>query len=252
MVTTWKTKVNTVNIIDYEIKTPQLAKVIISFTGNPSAEEMKAALAKKLEYAAVPVSSSFKQIKEGVAIGFVRANKAIRSVSKKDVEARYRVMSSNILMDNEDRTLWDVKEGASGKYLARHGQEDLTALVQASVQRRPDLPALRHITIAKAAPSEMVAFVDAEGDMDYGFAIGTNDEKVKVLSFNRRIPVSIEYDRVVSIQPVAVPKELKAEVLAAMTAAEKKEAIEYYQKLYGYSPEYVRMITQQINEGTVM
>lgn len=242
----------TVNIIDYEIKNPKLAKVVISFTGDPTADEMKVALAKKLEYAATPVSASFKTIKPGVAVGFVRANKAVRSVTKRDIEAGYRVMSSNILMDNEDKTLWDVKEGASGKYLARHGQEDLTALVQASVQRRADLPSLRHITIAKAAPSEMVAFVDAEGDMDYGFALGSSDDKVKVLSFNRRIPMNIDYGHVVSMHPMSVPRDLKAEVMAALTSEQKKSAIDYYQKLYGYNPEYVRMITQEINEGTVL
>ena len=242
----------TVALIDYEIKNPRLAKVIISFTGDPSAEWMKAELSKKLDYLATPIAASFKKIQTGVAVGFVRANKAVRYVAQDEIKAGYRVMSSNILMDNNDKSLWDVKEGQGGKYLARHGKEDLTALVASAVYRRTDKPALRQLTIAKASASEFVAFVDQEGDMDYGFAVGTSDEKVKVVSFNRRIPVTVGYDQVVSIQPITVAREIAKEVQAAMTPAEKKDAISYYQKLYGYSPEYVREITDQINQGTVL
>jgi len=241
----------TVSIVDYKIKSPTLAKVIISYTGDVDAAFIAESLGKQMDYQAVPVESSFKKIKEGVAVGFIRANKEIRSVSKNEVSAKYRVMSSNILMDKTDNSLWDIKEGAAGKYLARHDKEDLTALVEASTQRRSDMPGLRHVTIAKAATSEMVAFVDSDGDIDHGFAVATSDEAVKIVSFARRIPVTIDYDSVVSIHPVAIKSALQKEVLAALTADEKKNAIAYYQKLYGYSPEYVRSITQQINEGTV-
>lgn len=241
----------TVNITDFSIKSPTLAKVIISYTGEIDADFLKAELSKKMDYLATPIKSSFKRIREGMAVGFVRANKAVRAVSTNEIQAKYRVMSSNILMDNSDKSLWEVKEGASGKYLARHGQEDLTALVASSVQRRPDAPRLSQITIAKAAPSEMVAFVDDQGDVDHGFAIATTDDKVKVLSFSRRIPVTVDYDSVVSIYPVAVPRELHQQVTASLTADQKKQAKDYYQRLYGYSPEFVQLIMEEIDRGTV-
>ena len=240
----------TVNITDFKIKSPTLAKVVISYTGDVSADYIHETLAKRMDYQATPVKASFKRIRPGVAVGFIRANRAVRSVTKNEISAGYRVMSSNSLMDNEDKSLWEVKDGAAGKYLARHGQEDLTALVQASVQRRTDVPSLRHITIAKASKSELVAFVDDEGDMDYGFAVATNDEAVKVLSFVRRIPVTASYDQVVSISPVAIPKNIADVVTASLTPEEKKQSIDYYKRLYGYSPEYVRLVIDQINQGT--
>lgn len=241
----------TVNITDFSIKSPTLAKVIISYTGDIDADFIKSELAKKMDYLAVPVKASFKRIRDGVAVGFVRANKAVRAVSKDEVQAKYRVMSNNILMDNTDRTLWEVKDGANGKYLARHGQEDLTALVTAAVHRRPDAPRLDQLTIARAAPSELVAFVDDQGDVDHGFALATNDEKVRVLSFARRIPVTVDYGAVVSIYPVAVPRQLHNQVVASLTADQKKQAKDYYQRLYGYSPEYVQMLMDEIDQGTV-
>jgi hypothetical protein len=241
----------TLSITDYVIQSPAIAKIIISFTGEIDQDYIEASIASKTSYAASVVANSFKTIRPGVAVGFIRANKAVRAVSRKEISANYKVMSSNILMDNEDKTLWDVKEGAGGKYLARHGADDLTALVESAVTRRSDVPGVRHITIAKASPKELVAFVDAEGDMDYGFAIGSSEEAVKVVSFNRRIPVVASYDSVVSIQPVALPKETVAEVIASLTAKEKQNAVDYYTRLYGFAPEYLRQIIDSINKGTV-
>ena len=87
--------------------------------------------------------------------------------------------------------------------------------------------------------------------MDHGFAVATNDDKVKVVSFTRRIPVTVDYASVVSISPVTLPAALQKEITASLTSEEKASAIAYYTRLYGYAPEYVREITRQINEGTV-
>ncbi len=244
---------NTINIVDYRIKSNTLAKVIVAYTGNVDAEYISSELGKKLGHLATVVKSSFKQVREGVAVGFIRANKAVRVLegSPEQVSAKYRVMSSNILMDNTDKTLWDMKIGASGKYLTRRGTEDLAELVSASVQRRPGVPRVDQICIAKAATKELVAFVDDQGDVDHGFAIATSDNQVKVLSFSRRIPVTVDYDTVVSIHPVSVPKNIHAQVTASLTADQKKQSRDYYTRLYSYNPEYLRMVIDQINATTV-
>jgi hypothetical protein len=240
----------TANIIDYKIKSDSLAKVVISFTGDVDSAYLREKISASLDYKAVPVMSSFKRVSPGVAVGFVRANREVRTPTKNEITAKYRVMSSNILMDNADKSLWEVQEGATGKFLARRGQEDLASLISASVHRRSDLPQLRHITIAKAAKSEVVAFVDKDGDVDHGFAIATNDEAVRVLSFARRVPVNVEYDNVVSISPVTIPAELHKVVAGSLTPAEKKDEKAYYERLYGFDPAYVREIAEQIDQGT--
>lgn len=240
----------TANIIDYSPKSETLAKVVISFTGDVDRAFLREKISASLDYKAVPVMASFKRVAPGVAVGFVRANREVRTPSKSEINAKYRVMSSNILMDNSDKSLWEVQEGATGKFLARRGQEDLASLIQSSVHRRADLPQLRHITIAKAAKSEVVAFVDKDGDVDHGFALATNDEAVRVLSFARRVPVTVDYDNVVSISPVAIPADLHKVVSSSLTPAEKKDEKAYYERLYGFDPAYVREIAEQIDAGT--
>lgn len=242
----------TVNITDYQIQSPTVAKVIISCTGDPSTQFIREELSRKLNGLAVPVASSFKKLCAGVAVGFIRANKPVRSLSDKEITAGYRNMGSNVLMDKEDNSLWDVKSGATGRYLTRHDQEDLTALMQTAAQRRVDIPRLSQVTIAAAKKNELIAFVDGEGDMDYGVALKTADNAVQVLSFNRRIPQNVNYDRVVAIQPIVVPREIHTQVMAALTPDEKKQANAYWQKLYYWAPDYLRQLQQFVNEGTFL
>lgn len=240
---------NTVSIIDYRMKSATLAKIIVSYTGDVDRQFMFDSLVKQFDGLAAPVKASFKKIQDGVAVGFLRANREVRAVSDKELKA-YRVMSSNMIMDDTDKSLWEVKSGAAGKFLARHGQEDLSALVASTRMSRTDLPRLRDITIARAAAAELVSFVDDAGDLDHGFAFATNDEKVRVVSFARKQALTVEYDSVVSIQPMPVPTHLRAQVLASMTSEEKKEANAYWTRLYSYGPEFLRETIKQVNEGT--
>ena len=242
----------TANITDYRILNDKLAKVIVSYTGDFSAQEMRETIAAKLGNLAVPVAASFKRVRAGLAVGFVRANREVRVPTAREIQSSYRVMSSNILMDESDKSLWEVKSTTGGKYLTRRDQEDLSQLVESAVHRRSDLPGLRHLAIARAARSEVVAFVDAEGDVDHGFALAGSNDQVKVLSFSRRIPVTVDYDAVVSISPVTIPAHVNKVIAGSMTPAEKKDEKEYFSRLFSFAPEYVREIQRQIDEGTEM
>jgi hypothetical protein len=242
---------NTVAITDYRIKSPTLAKVILSYTGKFGREFLHEEVSRIFDGQAALVKASVKKIQEGVAVGFVKANRAVRVVSPKELKA-YVMMGSNMLMDDKDKSLWEVKQGTGGnKFLAKHGQEDLTALVQASRFSRPDVPKLSHLTIARAGRNELVSFVDDEGDVDHGFTLATSDSQVKVLSFQRRAPLTVDYDSVVGIQPIQVDAGLHAAVMATLSPEEKKQANAYWTRLYSYDPEYMRETIKQVNEGTM-
>jgi hypothetical protein len=241
---------NTVAITDYEIKTPKLAKVIISYTGKFNKESIRAALLTQLDNRAAPVEDSFREVRAGVAVGFLRANKEVRVVDPKELRASYRVMgSSNIMMSEVDNSLWEVKTGKGGTYLARHGNEDLSELVNANVNRRLDVPALRHLSLAKAASGEFVAFVGASGDMDYGFAVASNDSKVRVVSHASQMPVTVGYDMVASINHAPIPKSFADKMrTAGISRADKAQAVEYWKQLYSYNPAYLKDVIDQVNE----
>src|ERR1700748_609435 len=130
-------------ITDYAIdeQTPTLAKVMISYTGKFNKESIRAAIRQQLDNRATPVEDSFREVKAGVSVGFLRANKELRVVEAHELRANYRAMgSSNIMMSEVDNSLWEVKQGKGGTFLARHGNEDRSELVNANGHRRRDGP----------------------------------------------------------------------------------------------------------------
>lgn len=247
----------TVAITDFKMQTPSIAKVIISFTGKQTKDTIREALLAKLDRQAAPIENSFRVVKEtntgGVAVGFLRANREVRVVdNEKQLRASYRALGSNIMMDQADKSLWEVKDGAGGKYLARHGNEDLSELVQASVHRRADIPGISKLAMAKAARHELVAFVSPSGDMDYGFAIGTRDDAVRVVSATTQAAMAVDYNMVTFMAPVPVPRAVHKRITeAGLSREDKNQQIEYYRKLFGYAPDYLADVIEMVNEDTM-
>lgn len=247
---------STVSITDFKIVAKKLAKVIVAFTSKPTREEVVEALTAKMQYLAAPVENSFRIIKDNVAVGFVRASTEVRAIEDKEqLRANYKVMASNILMDNADKTLWEVKEGASGKFLARHGHEDLSELVGAAINHRQDVPKIRQLAQASVAPREFVAFASASGDMDYGFCIKahTKEGVVCVVSATTGQAVNIPADVVASVIPVGgvkIPLSAHQRITAAgidrNAVGQEKD---YYTRLYSYAPDYLAEVIRQV-EGT--
>lgn len=248
-------KTKTVTISDYEIISPTLAKVVVSYTGQLSKNEIKAAILEKFDNKVAPVENSFQKVtshaRGGSAVGFVKANREVRLATEKELRASYRVMSSNILMDATDRSLWEIKQGSSGKFLARHGNEDLSELVQATVERNANVPSIRHIAMAQAVKGELASFVSRTGEMDYGFVLQASAEKVKILSKTTGMPEVVKMEAVTNLSRVGIPKSFHQQMVKACISREDKDqAQEYWKKLYSYSPAYMDDLVQQVEDTT--
>lgn len=248
----------TVAITDYKMISAGLARVILSTSGDPTKEQVSAHLSKQLQNLAAPVENSFRNVKAGVTIGYIRANRPVRAIDNpQELRASYKTMATNILMDKQDNTLWEVKQGAGGTFLARHGNEDLSELVEASLNPRQGVPRLHHITQASVAKREFVAFASAAGEMDYGFCVASNKEKglVKVVSFAQRKAVVVQTEAIASVIPtgehgVRIPKAAHDRIVkAGITRSDAEQEIAYYTRLYSYDPAYLEEVIEQV-EGT--
>lgn len=244
----------TLSITDSKMIRPNLAKVVVAWTGKFTKDQMFAKLTEQLQYLAQPVENSFRTIRDGAAVGFVRASKEVRIVeSTKQLRAGYRVLSSNILMDNNDRTLWEVKDGAGGKFLARHGNEDLSELVESSTYHgRQDVPKVRHLAIAGAARNELVAFCTPQGDMDYGFVVRTSQDKCQVVARSTNTTAIVPNEQISSIHQVSIKASTHKEILAKMTSADRANAAEYWRTLFSYSPSYADQLVDYVNNDAVV
>lgn len=244
----------TVTLTDYDLMSPTVAKVVISYTGKFNKEQLRAAVAEKFDNRAAVVEDSFREIQAGAAVGFLRANLETRVVDEKELRANYRALgSSNIMTSEADDSLWEVRKGQSGMYLARHGHEDLSELVSASIaHNRQDVPKLHRLSIEAAVAGEFVAFVGESGDMDYGFAIAANTEKVQVVSAREGKAVTMDYDVVATIKRAPIPKSFADKMrTAGISREDKKQAIEYWKQLYSYNPAYLKDVISQVNEESI-
>lgn len=243
---------NTISITDYQMVNKRLARVVVAFTGNMQKEEVRDRIAERFDNLATVVPNSFQLVKANVAVGFLRANKEVRVVTEKEVRASYRTLASNIMMDNRDRSLWEVKEGDGGKYLARHGHEDLSELVSAKVHHRQDIPKVHHIATAAAVAGEFATFVSKTGEVEHGFVLQANATHAKVLPISTRVPEVVANVQITQLSRVPVRKSVHAQIVKAgiISAEEKAKSKEYYEKLYGYDADYLAQVINEIETTT--
>jgi hypothetical protein len=253
----------TASITDYKVLTAKLARVVVAFSGRQTRADLIESLAKQLKYNAAPVEGSFRPLTANSMVGYVRTNTELRPTTEQELRASYKVVASsasgNILMSNDDSTLWEVRTGASGMFLARKGQEDLGALVESAVNRRHGVPRLSQVVSAGVAqPREFVAFASESGDMDYGFCVQASKDgtKLKVVSSTSGRAEVIKSEQVASVLPakaMSIPREAHNRVVASgINRDDVNQQVEYYSRLYGYAPEYLNDVIRQVEETAAM
>ncbi|MNX93460.1 hypothetical protein D3C86_1256430 [compost metagenome] len=252
----------TITVTDHKLVSPTLARVIVAFTGDMNGEAKAAMLTEQLKYLGAPVENSFRSLGRDTAVGFVRANREIREfddtrdpkTGQITARAQYKVMSNNVLMDNKDRSLWQVKDGPGGKYLARHGNENLAELIEATTNySRTDVPKLSRISDPKAARGEFAAFCGLDGNMDYGFVTRVSASKTEVVSMASHRAVVIPNQLIASLTPVGIDKDIHKQVMARVqTRDEKSKQIEYWKTLYAFDKPYADAYVTYVNNMATM
>lgn len=254
-------RVSTVAITDYRMVSPILAKVVIAWTGAPTGADIRKTVTAGLKNRANLVESSFRQIGPDSAVGFVRHQPAVEPFDEKVIRAHYKVMGSskNIMMDTRDRTLWQIKDGPGGKFLACTGQEQLAELIEAQVSHeRNNVPSIRRLTMASAQPGEFAAWVGANGDMDYGYVTRSDDKRFEAFSVTARACTTQKMDVAVSFHQVPVMAKHHKAVTAALGREYGADATAYYREMLklwdetgvddgGASKSYTDKIVDQIN-----
>lgn len=254
-----------VSITDHKMLTPTLAKVIISWTGNPHGDDVADEIAASLDFMGYPVESSFRQLTDTSAVGFIRYQPSVQPWDDQEVRAAFKVMGShgNIMMDTRDRTLWEIKDGPGGKFLARHGNENLAELLEASLNRQAmGVPKLHRVVMARAVPGEFASFVTPGGDTDHGFVTHVRPDQCKVVSASTGQQVVVDYEQVVSLAQVPVSQEHHVQVVAAVKGHEDGkgdgDSVAYWRELYklwegtgvndgGLTRTYIDDIVHQVN-----
>lgn len=243
----------TLNVNDYEMVTPTLARVMITYTGEvpQSQEEVRAGIARLFEGQASPVAESFRKVTAGVIAGFVKTAREVREFDQAVVTAgKMKEMAANLLMDKTDESLWEKKSGASGEYLVRQGNDDLSGLVHLATNRQMGQPTFAHLASMPAETKEFAAFVSKTSEeVEHAYVIASNEGKMTVLPFGSEDAVEIETAQLVEVLHLeAADVKGAGSEMAAEVAADKQAFIEYVRKWFSYAPDYVQKWIDMINQ----
>ena len=184
------------NVVGSQMINDNLARVLVSTTPSRDTrltlDAITAAFGNKAR--AVPESFRFVEGPSSLAkhyyLGYVTANSEVRDFEEDDVveeseledmeedeavEARYVEVASNVVMDSEDQSIWDVKEVAGRKVLCRQSSEDLSTLTALASVRDVQAPRMTTFATTFSRPGEFAAYVDRNGIVKYGIILATSD-----------------------------------------------------------------------------
>lgn len=252
--------INPVNVSEFQMVSSRVAKVILNCAadiGTDLGSLITDAVHDKFQGRASVIANSFSWLRTGSSMfGYIASTRVTREADPEYVRSNYRVLASNIYMDKNDQTLWEMKKGVGGSYLARQDHDDLSSLIEsARVSPRGSTPRMSSVITASAAPKEFVAFVHDSGysmpAVEYGFCLTSKGLPLRVLSFTTKSVVEVQESSVVSTHEIT-SSELQSAMLTSkkITAADTSTLSmeDYYRRAYGYAPEYVEMIIKQIQE----
>lgn len=244
-------------ITEYTQVSDNVARVIATFVGNMERAEASNRLGAVLKGKARPISASFRWLTEDrrVAIGYVSSVRPVRAFKEDD--PAMKKITANLFMDAADESLWELKPGQGGKYLARQGQDNLAELLEASrVSPRGSTPKMRSILTSSARVSQFLAYVDVTSAMmDYGFVTDKTDDSYTVVSSTTNTAASVQSDAVVGIYTIDIPEDKKRAVASKIEAdggMSKADQISYWTRLYSYAPEYLAKVITQVEQMSAL
>lgn len=234
----------TANIHDSEMINDKLAKVVCTFNTVATRSEMYLAVAHLFKGLAAPIEGSFRTVQTAgltAMVGFVAANVEVKPYEKAEV-AKMKVMASNLLMDKDDESLWQVNSSGNEKYLVRQGHEDLSELVVLAKVRQHNVPRLDNLVTTSIQKSEYVSYVHPElCEVKFGYVLASDDDKLEVLPRDEDDSEEISTEMVIEsafLKGSDTQVAVEAGANPPANASDKASMKSYYKEMFSYAPEY--------------
>lgn len=252
----------------YQLLAPTLARVLVTVTGHPkTVDDLRSAVRAAFQPEASPILSSFRLLEEvsqrtKVAVGFITPNRETKPYVKAN---HLKQLASNVLMDTNDESIWDLKRVGDQMFMCRQTTEDLSELLALARVRDvsiDDKVELSNLVGSIASEGEYVTYATVEGDMGYGYCLASSEDHVLVSNRNTGRIDKVDIEQVVTVSHMG--GEDKHLFAALAKAGQKKPKVEaesgdigisgdwsnlhnYYKAVYGYDPEYFAKFEEIIN-----
>ncbi len=247
---------------DVQELTPELAKVLVSFNTNEgSQEENFYAIASVFDGLAAPIEGTFRRLSNVnhayAAVGFITRNTETRSVTTANLQ-KYRVMAGNLLIDEDDQSLWELKGDKNSRYLARQSDESLAELVQHAGLSAKSLSGgvnLANLVQDISSKGEFVTYVSPKTlEFASGILLNRSEagmEVFDVLNDTTEIVSLANLIETVHVDWSSRAKEHGEALPPANRNTNKQDEKEFYSKVYSYDPTYLEMIYNMVDEEAV-
>lgn len=239
---------------EHKMLSNQVAKVIVSISNDRcTASEIASAITRAVGSGFAPVLNSFRPIPGANCIalaGFVTKNSEV-ILATEDKFKTMKPVTASIMLDPQDSSMWDLRNGPQGSFLVRAGEEDLGSLLLTASVRNVNAPRMREMASC-STDGEFVSYVNpVTGALGHGFVLASDGDMLEVVNDEDELPVLMGEDSIV--EAAALHNEDK--VIAAkvgITAADfdsrsKAAMTDYYKQLYSYAPQYLADIVAQID-----
>lgn len=248
---------------EYEVLADgKAARIIVGLSSNNSDKKtVQAAINKALKGSARLVEGSFRQLSgvrssHPLLTGFVLPNRVVEPYTTSRIE-NMRVLSSNILMDETDQTLWNIKESGGQQFLCRDQDENLSELLSSVRERKVGVPMIQTLSrttelskvFVPCGKKDYLEFVDTEeACIKFGMVVSSCTDTGDILVCVRDgEETRVDQALVVEVASLgdSLPK-LKKEVADELKPTTVEEPLDlteqdikqYYADLYQQDPSY--------------
>lgn len=222
----------------------EVFKVVATFSGfseTPAKKDLFNALASATDCKAAPIENSFRKIPSSNSyVGFMAKNYEVRVYEPEGM----RVLASNLLMDETDNSLWEVRSNDDAKFLVRQQEDDLSDLVAlASVKvanRNLEVPVLSSLSTPVARENEVAAYVDEKTlEVSYGIILAANEEEAQIINMETKEVANVKAEYIIELASFDYKETQKEFSAVAVPEIETASSMEdYWFKVYGQFPEF--------------
>lgn len=244
-------------VTSYEEIGDGIAMVVVQHSTNAGRELNRKALAKTLGDKARPIEGSFRRINDAhqtrlVSVGYVVAAELVEELSEAR-ESKMKVVAKNVLMDDSDRTLWDVTESNGQKYIRRQTAENINDVLSTIASTKIDVPRAETLGFAAPCKQDYVAYVDATtASLKFGYVVASDGDTAQVLPRDGDALTTIASALIVALQHKVDTRDnylsrSLTKVEAKLTDPDKLK--EYYKRVYSYDPAFLNLVEQTIDKS---
>lgn len=159
--------------------------------------DLLTAVANTLGDGVLPVAGSFQRISpnDNIVVGLVTRGIATKTISDAEYKSRFTQVAKNVLMDNEDQSVWDlVSSGDGGVVLARQMDEDLSALVTMARTRNMDNKLSHDVEVMQPVTAGYARFYNPTiNSLDHGYLCGAEKDGT-LIAVSRTLNDLVEVD----------------------------------------------------------